>query len=203
MRLMKEINLQSTESSSDFMKQPLEQLKKMILDYGSFSCTAEKLKWLDMEERYEYWHRSHPICIQLEAFTFPQDYRIWNHMEDVYVQVVLSEMAHYEEWEPGSWDNISQKERRECLEGHIMRHLYDNYATFKELRLVKRDWAFLAKEIRFFADENKVPFSEQKQYLDLFENAAVIELGGLYESDASYWAVKHNLLLVVDCGCWD
>lgn len=74
MRLMKEINLQSTESSSDFMKQPLERLKKMILNYGSFSCTAEKLKWLDMEERYEYWHRSHSICIQLEVFTFPQDY---------------------------------------------------------------------------------------------------------------------------------
>lgn len=51
--------------------------------------------------------------------------------------------------------------------------------------------------------ENKVPFSVQKQYLDLFENAAVIELGGLCASDASYWAVKHNLLLVVDCGCWD
>lgn len=183
------------------MEQPLEQLKRIMLDYDYFSCIAEKLEWLDVEEQYEEWRQNYPLGIQLEVYKFPQDYDILHHMADVYVRVAFSSMAHYEEWGPGYWD-ISREERRQRLKTEFMLYMYEQYATFAELRLMRRDWTHLANEINFFAGKNNVPVSYQKQYLDSFKNAKVIELGG-FTGDATYWAIKHNTLLVVSCGFWD
>ncbi|MDE7477761.1 MAG: hypothetical protein K2M91_07405 [Lachnospiraceae bacterium] len=194
--------LQNAEWSLDFMiTQSIEKLRGIMLNYDIFSSIAEKLEWLDMEEQYEEWRQSY-LGIGLEVFKFPQDYIILNHIEDVYVRVALSTMAHYEGWEPQFW-NILQEERKLNLKEKGMLYMYENYVAFKDLRLVKRDWTYLANEIQFFANENEIPISYQKQYLDTFENAKVIELGGDYSGDASYWAMKRNKLLVVSCGCWD
>lgn len=188
------------EQPVHFMKQPLEQLKEIMLDYDTFCHTAEKLEWLDIEEQHDNWFRSYPLGIQLDAYMFPRDYIILHHIADVYTRAVLSSMAYYEEWEPKFWD-MPRVERKRCLtEGKM---LYKNYAVFRELRLVERNWDYLVNEIKYFAGENKVPVSEQKRYLDRFENAKVIELGGCYAGDFSYWAIKRNILLVVSCGCWD
>ncbi len=185
------------------MEQSLEQLKRIMLDYDYFLYIAEKLEWLDVEEQYEEWRHHYPLNMLLEVYKFPQDYDILHHMADVYVRVVFSSMAHYEEWEPGYWD-VSREERRQRLKAEYMLYWYEQYATFAELRLRRRDWTHLANEIKSFAVENDVlPFSYQKQYLDSFENAKVIELGGYYAGDATYWAIKHNTLLVVSCGFWD
>ena len=199
---MEKDKLETIGQSSDFMEQCLERLKKVMLNYDIFSCIAKNLEWLDIEEQYEDWYQTYPLGIQLEIFKFPQDYIILHHIEDVYVRVNLSTIAHYEEWESNFW-KISPKERNQCLKEKGMLYLYENYATFKELRLVRRNWAYLANEIQYFAGKNKISISYQKQYLDLFENAKVIELGGCYKGDASYWAIKRNILLAVSCGCWD
>jgi len=186
---------------SNFMKEPLEQLEKIIQDYDAFSLSAERLKWLDIKEQHENWFRSYPLGILLDVFEFPQDYNILHHITDVYTRTVLSNMAYYEEWEGNFWDTTSWEERRNCLtKGE---KLYKNYATFRELRLIERDWPYLVKEITYFANENKIPPRDQKKYLDQFENAKVIELGGAYIGDADYWAIKRNSLMIVSCGCWD
>ena len=185
----------------DFMDQPLRQLKSVIQNYEVFACFAEKLEWPDVKEQHEdWWRRSDPIGIQLHVFEFPEDYVILHHIEDVYAGVVLSIMAYFEEWGPRFWD-IPQAERKQCLEQGI--DLYGNYAMFKELRLISREWDYLVGEINFFADQNRVPVSSRKKYLDWFENAKVIELGGYYAGDTTYWAIKRNALMVADCGCWD
>ena len=185
----------------DFLDQPLEQLRCVTQNYEAFSRAAEKLEWMDVEEQHEdWWRRSDPIGIQLDVFKFPEDYVILHHIADVYARVVLSTMAYYEEWSPQFWD-MPQTERRQCLEQGM--DLYKNYAMFRESRLISREWTHLVKEISFFAGYNKVPVSSQNKYLDQFENAKVIELGGCDAGDATYWAIKHNALLVVDCGCWD
>lgn len=104
------------------MEQSLEQLKRIMRDYDYFSCIAEKLEWLDVEEQYE-------------------------------------------EQEPGYWD-VSREERRQRLKAEYMLYWYEQYATFAELRLMRRDWTYLANEIKSFAVKNDVlPFSYQKQYL--------------------------------------
>ena len=183
------------------MTQSLDQLKSVTQNYEVFACIAEKLEWTDVEERHEdWWDRSDPFGIRLDVFKFPEDYVILHHIADVYARVVLSDMAYYEEWDPRFWD-MPQTGRRQCLEQGT--DLYRNYAMFHELRLISREWDYLVREINFFADQNKVPVSSRKKYLDQFENAKVIELGGCYAGDSVYWAIKRNTLLVVDCGCWD
>ena len=231
--------LQNAEWSLDVMiTQSIEKLREIMLNYDIFSSIAEKLEWLDMEEQYDEW-RFEPCGIELAVFKFPQDYIILRHIEDVYVRVALSTMAHYEGWEPQFWNIsqeerkqtlkesdmlykyanlsakmhykrwepqfISQKERKQNIKENGMLYMFENYAAFKELRLVKRDWTYLANEIRYFSDEIQVSYQNayQKLYLDSFEDAKVIELGSRDGSDASYWAIKRNKLLVVSCFCWN
>ncbi|MCI8810119.1 MAG: hypothetical protein HFF84_08325 [Oscillibacter sp.] len=184
----------------DYMEEFLKQLRGLLADYGAFCRIAEGLTWQDAEERHEDWFRTYPLGIRLDAYEFPRGYIILHHAAEAYVQSVLSGMAHAEEWEPGFWD-IPPAERTCCLAQG--KKLYQAYAIFREVRLIKRDWAYLAEEIQFFANVNKIPVSQQKRYLDRFENAKVIELGGSDGGDAVYWAVKRSALLVVSCGCWD
>lgn len=54
-----------------------------------------------------------------------------------------------------------------------------------------------------FAQINNIPFSKQKPYIEQFEHAAVIEIGGAYHGDSEYLAIKDNYMLMVNCGCWD
>lgn len=199
---MEENSLKSVDCAKYFMEQVVERLRRIILDYDVFSSVAEKLDWLDVEEQHEEWRHTYPFGMQIEVYRFPQDYLVLHHVEDAYVRTVLSDMAHYEEWEPGFWE-ISQEERRHCLKETGMRALCKEYTAFKETRLIQRDWTYLAKEIQYFANVSKVSVSVQKPFLDLTENAKVIELGGWYNGDAEYLAIKRNVLLVVSCGCWD
>ena len=119
----------------DFMDQPLEQLKSVTQNYDAFSCAAEKLEWLDIEEQHEdWWCRSGPIGIQLDAFKFPEDYIILHHITDVYARVVLSTMAYYEGWGPRFWE-IPQAERRQCLEqGTLRSRPYSGYRSRDKAR---------------------------------------------------------------------
>ncbi len=183
-----------------FLEEPLERLRGLLPDYDRFCRIAERLAWQSAKERHEDWRCTYPLGILLDAYEFPRDYILLHHAADVYVQSVLSGMAYAEGWGPDFWD-IPQAERTRCLaQGKA---LYQAYAVFREVRLIKRDWAYLAEEIQFFANVNKIPVSQQKRYLDRFENAKVIELGGSDGGDAVYWAVKRSALLVVSCGCWD
>ena len=198
----KETKQKNMGRDTDFMRQPLQQLERIIRDYTVFSCIAERLEWFALEERHEDWYKpqAYPLGIQLDAFLFPENYIILHHIEDVYARVILSTIAYYEEWPSSFWD-IPQSERKYCLQKG--RKLYESYSTFRDIRLIRRDWSYLTREIKYFADINKVPDSHQNHYLKRFENAKVIELGGAYIGDASYWAIKRNTLLSVSCGCWD
>ena len=177
----------------------LEQLKEIIQDYDIFCRNAEKLKWNDIEEQHARF-QTNALGIDFEVYEFPKDYMILTHAAEVYTRCVLSSMAYFEEWDQKFWD-IPLDERKVCLTKG--RELYESYAFIRDLRLVERDWDYLAKEIKYFADYNKIPELEQKKYLERFQNTLVIELGGYYAGDACYWVIKENALLVISCGCWD
>jgi len=176
----------------------LSMLKLIVSDYDRFCCIAEKLEWIDIKEQYEDWHDCEfGIC--LDIFEFPEGY-IQKNMLQAYVRTVLSGMAFYEEWEKDFW-KISESERKECLTKG--RALYEAYAIPKEVRFIRRDWQYFVKEIEFFANRNQIPVSKQRAYINKFENAEVIEIGGCYSSDYEYLVMKDNLISIASCGIWD
>lgn len=138
------------------------QLMNTIMDYDRFCHVASDLEWIDVEMRHEDWylHRD-PIGIYLDVFTFPDTY-IRNHFPEAYVRAVLSSMAFYEEWDKDFW-NIPKIQRIACLTQG--RALYENYVIRRERRLLMRDWEYLEREIRFFADRNGVPNRNKQRFL--------------------------------------
>lgn len=181
------------------MKQDIKLLKSVISNYNNFCFVAEKLEWIDIKEKHEDWFRIYPLGIFISVYEFPKGY-IQNNIVFAYVRAVLSNIAFFEEWDKDFW-NISQKERKEYLTRGIL--LYKPYAIMKEVRFIERSWKYLAEEIKYFAHRNKVLASEQKQYIDKFKNAKVIEMGGSDAGDFIYMAIKCNFMLIVSCGFWD
>ena len=108
-------------------------------------------------------------------------------------------MAFSEGWDKDFWD-IPQEERKRCLTEGIL--LYKPYAVIQEVRFIERSWEYLAQEIEYFATKNKISVLEQKKYIDKFQGAKVIEIGGWY-NDFIYMVMKQNLILIVFCGFWD
>lgn len=180
------------------MQQILEELKSIVKDYDKFCYIAERLAWIDIEEQHERYG-TYPLGIILDMYEFPQGY-IQDNFVCAYVRACLSGMAFCEEWDRNFWD-IPQAERRHCLTKGRM--LYEPYATIENIRFIERDWNYLAGEIGYFAREDDVSMMGQIKYMDRFENAEVLELGGDYASDYMYLAIKQNLMLVVSCGYWD
>lgn len=177
------------------MKQSLNQLKKVLSDYNEFCNIAENIEWIDIIEEHENWFKTYPLVIFIDLYEFPNGY-IKNNIVSAYVRAVLSSMAFYEEWDKDFW-NISQSERKEALtKGES---LYKPYAVIPEIHFIQRDWKYIVKEIEYFASQNKIPFSEQKKYINKFENAEVIEIGSRC-NDFIYMAIKNDLMLIVECG---
>lgn len=179
------------------------QLKNTVMDYEGFCRVASKLEWLEVTVQHEDWYNTYvqhyPLGIYLDIFVFP-DGCIQSDLPGCYVRAVLSSMAVYEEWDANFWE-IPVSQRTVCLTQG--RELYENYAVPKELRFIERDWDYLEKEIRFFADSNQVPESKQRDIFDRFCGAVVVEIGGAYSGDYEYLAIRENLLMLVSCGCWD
>ncbi|MDE6053871.1 MAG: hypothetical protein K2G55_08935 [Lachnospiraceae bacterium] len=174
-----------------------------VMDYDGFCRVAKDLDWIDVNVQHEDWYHTYshhyPLGICLDLFTFPVEY-IQNHLPEAYVRAVLSGMAIYEEWDADFWD-IPKSQRIDCLTQG--RRLYESYAIPREVRLILRDWQYLTGEMGFFADSNKVPAVKQREILDRFNNAMVIEIGGDYSGDYQYLAVQEDLLMMVSCGIWD
>lgn len=178
-------------------------LKESVLYYEGFCRIAVELEWFELHIQHEDWYNAYshcyPLGVSLDVFTFSGSY-VQSHLPESYVRAVLSSMAIYEEWDRDFW-NMPQAQRRTCLlQG---RELYEQYAIPKELRLIGREWKYLEKEIKFFADSNQVPEPKQKEIFDRFSDASVIELGGSYSGDYEYLAVKGDQLMLVSCGYWD
>lgn len=173
-------------------------LKKVVSDYNVFCSIAENLEWIKIKEAHENWFRTYPLGIFVDAYEFPEGY-VQSNIADAYVRTILSEMAFSEGWDKDFWD-IPQEERKRCLTEGIL--LYKPYAVIQEVRFIERSWEYLAQEIEYFATKNKISVLEQKKYIDKFQGAKVIEIGGWY-NDFIYMAMKQNLILIVFCGFWD
>ncbi|NDO47382.1 hypothetical protein [Clostridium sp. MD294] len=181
------------------MKQSLNLLKRVVSNYNEFCHFAERLEWIDIKEEHENWFRTYPLGIFIDTFEFPKGY-LKNNIVSAYVRAIFSSIAFFEEWDKNFW-NIPQLERKEILtKGQA---LYLPYAVVKELRFIKRDWKYIVKEIEYFSSRNKISALKQKKYIDKFENAKAIEIGGSYSDDFIYMAIKKNLMLIVSCGVWD
>lgn len=181
------------------MKQNLSLLKKVVSNYNEFCRFAEQLEWINIKEEHENWFRTYPLGIFIDAFEFPKGY-LKNNIVSAYIRAVFSSIAFYEEWDKDFW-NIPQLERKEILtRGQA---LYLPYVVVQELRFIERDWKYIVKEIEYFSSQNKISVSEQKKYIERFENAKVIEIGGSYSDDFIYMAIKKDLMLIVSCGVWD
>lgn len=173
-------------------------LKNIVSNYDVFCLVAKNIEWISIKSHYDDWFYC-ALGMYLYTFEFPQEY-IQNHPAQAYVRALFSRMAFDEEWDNDFWD-IPQMERTFYLKKGSS--FYKSYAIPKQLRLIKRDWNYLANEIKDFAQINNIPFSKQKPYIEQFENAAVIEIGGAYHGDSEYLAIKDNYMLMVNCGCWD
>ncbi len=173
-------------------------LKNIVSNYDAFCLVAKNIEWISIKPHYDDWFYC-ALGMYLYTFEFPQEY-IQNHPQQAYVRALFSRIAFDEEWDNDFW-NIPQTERTFYLEKGSA--FYKSYAIPRELRLIKRDWNYLANEMKDFAQINKIPFSKQKPYIEQFEHAAVIEIGGVYHGDSEYLAIKDNHMLMVNCGCWD
>ncbi len=177
----------------------INDLRGVVTDYDKFCHIAEQIAWIDIEERHEGFSEKQSLRIYLNGYEFPAEYVGKNRLQ-AYVRGVLSSIAFYEEWDKDYW-KIPLAERRFCLEKG--RELYRSYVTPRELRLVERDWKYLRKEIEIFAGAEDISFSEWQRYLQRFENAMVIEIGGWDAADYEYLAIKNDSMLLVSCGYWD
>ncbi len=177
----------------------LAVLKDLITNYEKFCHVAVGLEWIKIEAEYNDWFKVYPMGINIGIFGFPEGY-VQNNFANAYVRAVLSGIAFYEEWDKDFFD-IPQSGRKKCLDSGGK--LYEEYAIPSELRFIKRDWEYLAKEIRFFAGLNKIPLKEQENIISKIQGAEVIETGGSYYADYEYVAVKGDTVIMVCCGLWD
>ncbi len=180
------------------MKQNLTLFKSVVSNYNVFCSIAENIEWIKIKETHKDWFKIYPLGIFVNDYEFPKGY-IQNNIVSAYVRTVLCDIAFSEKWDKDFW-NIQKKERKRYLTEGIL--LYKSYAILKEVRFIERDWEYLACEIEYFATRNKIPVLEQKRYIDKFENAKVIEIGG-WCNDFVYMAVKKDFMLIVHCGFWD
>lgn len=175
-----------------------ESLRNVAGSYGAFCRAAERLPWFEIEEWHAYWRGAYPVGATLDAYRFPPGYLQENSVP-AYVRGILSGIGFWEEWSRDFWD-VPQAERARWL--NLGRSLYESYAVVREIRFVKRDWAYLAGEIAHFGGENAAD-SQRKFDLQHLQGAEVLEIGGSGPGDFVYLAVKDSRMLLVSCGFWD
>lgn len=181
------------------MNNNLSLIKDVISDYNKFCEIAKKIEWLELYEEHEDWWNTYPLGIVFSIYEFPKDY-IKNDILSSYVRIILSNIAFSEGWDKNFWDIDEIKREKYLKEG---KSLYEPYAITKDIRFIERSFEYLKKEIQYYANANKIDILKQKRYLDKFEDAIVIEIGGCYSGDFEYLVIKDNFISIVYCGVWD
>lgn len=183
---------------NEFSEQ-FHNLKKVVSDYDEFCRIAVEIDWFELTEEHYDWDKIYPQGICIDYFEFPEKYFI-NHPSEAYERIVLSSMGFYEGWEINFWA-LGTDERICCLTN--AKSLYCAYAILHDIRFKETNPNFLKDEIYYYAECNGIETALAEKCAKYIENASIIELGGSYDADHTYLAVKGNTLIKIDCGVWD
>ena len=165
-------------------------------DRDAFIEKAIKLEQAEYSEKHFDWSLKYPLGIYADLYEFPEGY-VRNNIDNALILSIVSSYTKIiKEYE---FLNACVEQRRK-----ILKYCRKDAFVWNELRLRPVTPYVLKKEVRYYADENRIPSEEQEEILPLIDdNAAAAEIGGCYCGDNSYILVNEDRILMIDCGIWD
>lgn len=177
----------------------IDILKNIVNNYDCYKDIAVNLEWIETDSEYYDWFKKYPLGMIVSIYDFPKNY-VRDNFEKAYTQVVLLQMAYYEEWEHDFW-KIPFSERLEYMTQ--AKDFYADYMTYKEYRMKPVTKDYLIKEIKCHSRMYNIPESEVNSVIPYVMGAENIEIGGIYYGDHTFISVKDNSIMLTECGIWD
>ncbi|MDE5768101.1 MAG: hypothetical protein K2H82_01825 [Oscillospiraceae bacterium] len=177
----------------------MDILKKIVNHYDYYKNIAVNLEWTELRTKYHDWYKQYPVGMFVTTFDFPENY-VKDNFEQAYVQMVLTDMAHTENFEEG-FQNVPSSELLEYMTQNVP--FYAEYMTYEELRMTPVTEEYLIEKIKLHADRYAVPENEVNAVIPYIMGAENIEIGGHYYGDHTFISIKNNSIMLVECGIWD
>lgn len=172
-----------------------DTLKKIVNNYERYKNIAVNLEWTQLNSRYYEWHKQHNVGIFVTVCDFSKSY-VKNNFEQAYVQAVLTYMAYMEKFKEDFRNTPSAELLKHMTQAEA---LYEDYNTYKKLRMKPVTEEYLINEIWWHAVYNSIPEIEVNSLIPYLTGAENIDIGGYYSEDHTFISIKDNSIMLFEC----